>query len=196
MYRASLKTRSLHQPHMQCRENEQNLTMKEVTTLLITLWKNSAPIPLPNVCRFLSLKSVPLTFFLNHLSFAFFFLHSHPTSFLYYIYLFLKKYATLLLPTISFYDMNAMGIGQMMLYLGINIADLLIFGSRCHFTLILFSCLNDESEVRKYQSLKGAVGATLWRDEAEYLRQAHLDPNINYNLQYLCLNTAPFAQCL
>ncbi len=37
-----------------------------------------------------------------------------------YIYLILKKYATL--PTITFYDMNAMGIGQMVLYLGINIS--------------------------------------------------------------------------
>ncbi len=36
------------------------------------------------------------------------------------IYLILKKYATL--PTITFYDMNAMGIGQMVLYLGINIS--------------------------------------------------------------------------
>ncbi len=35
------------------------------------------------------------------------------------MYLILKKYVTL--PTISFYNMNAMGIGQMILYLGINI---------------------------------------------------------------------------
>ena len=35
-------------------------------------------------------------------------------------YLILKKCATL--PTITFYDMNAMGIGQMVLYLAINIS--------------------------------------------------------------------------
>ncbi len=40
------------------------------------------------------------------------------TSFI--INLILKKYVTL--PTISFYNMNAMGIGQMILYLGINVA--------------------------------------------------------------------------
>ncbi len=37
------------------------------------------------------------------------------------------------------YNMNAMGIGQMVLYLGISIADLLIFGSRSLFTAIMLS---------------------------------------------------------
>ena len=62
------------------------------------------------------------------------------------MYLILKKCVTL--PTISFYNMNAMGIGQMILYLGINIADFLIFGSKSLFTPIIFSSLPQKYDLK------------------------------------------------